>query len=176
MSETSNEHRKAAQGQVNFAIVTVSTSRYASKERGQAYTDVSADIASRLLTEAGHRVVEKVLVSDDLEMLRSNLTSLGRNPAVEVIITLGGTGIAPTDVTIEAAKSLLTKELPGFGEIFRKLSYEQIGSAAILTRCIAGTIREKCIFCLPGSPQAVETAIKQLVIPEVGHILAHARR
>jgi len=175
MSETSKEHRKRAPRQVNFAILTISTSRYTKKEKGQDFTDPSADLASGLLASAGHLVIEKELVSDDLKMLRSSLTHLSENPLVQSIITLGGTGITPTDVTIEAVSPLFDKELPGFGEIFRRLSYDQIGTATILTRCTAGLIRGKCVFCLPGSPQAVETALKALVIPEIGHILAHAR-
>jgi molybdenum cofactor biosynthesis protein B len=175
MSETSKEHRKGAPKQVNFVILTISTSRYTKKETGQDFTNPSADLASSLLMAAGHLVIEKELVSDDLIMLRSSLTRLSENPLVQSIITLGGTGITPTDVTIEAVSPLFDKELPGFGEIFRKLSYDQIGTATILTRCTAGLIRGKCVFCLPGSPQAVETALKALVIPEIGHILAHAR-
>ncbi|MEM2094246.1 MAG: molybdopterin-binding protein [Candidatus Bathyarchaeia archaeon] len=176
MSETSIEHKKTSQGRVNFALVTVSTSRYAQMQRGEAFSDVSAETASRLLAEAGHSVVEKLIVSDDIQMVRSAIRRLSENPIVEAIITIGGTGITSTDITIEAVSPLLSKELPGFGELFRNISYKQIGSAAILTRCIAATIRDKCIFCLPGSPQAVENAVRALIIPEVGHILAHARR
>ena len=175
MSETSKEHKKTSPRQVNFAILTVSTSRYTKREKGQAFTDVSGDVASSLLMAAGHLIVERELVSDDLEMLRSNLAHLSEKPLVQSIITLGGTGITPTDVTIEAISPLFDKELLGFGEIFRRLSYDQIGTATILTRCTAGLIGGKCVFCLPGSPQAVETALKALVIPEIGHILAHAR-
>ena len=175
MSETSREHKRTAPTQVRFAILTVSTSRYEKKESRQTYTDVSADLASRLLTAAGHFVVSKRLVSDDLPMIRASLTQLVEDPQIQAILTFGGTGITPTDVTIESVLPIVEKELPGFGEIFRRLSYEQIGTAAILTRCTAGLIRGKCVFCIPGSPQAVETALTALVIPEIGHVLAHAR-
>ena len=175
MSETSKEHKKTAPRQVNFAIVTVSTSRYAKNESGQTYTDASADLASNLLKAAGHFVLSKRLVSDDLPMIRSSLTQLVEDPQIQAILTFGGTGVTPTDVTIESVLPLIEKELPGFGEIFRRLSYDQIGTAAILTRCTAGLIRGKCVFCIPGSPQAVETALTTLIIPEIGHVLAHAR-
>jgi molybdenum cofactor biosynthesis protein B len=94
---------------------------------------------------------------------------------VEAVVSLGGTGITISDVTIETVRPMLDKELEGFGEAFRRLSYDQIGTAAILTRSTAGVIGGKAIFCLPGSPNAVETAIKALILPEIGHILAHAR-
>ncbi len=174
MSETSREHKKTAPKQVRFAILTVSTSRHERRERGETYTDISTNLATRLLTTVGHQIVSKRLVSDDLTMIQTSLSQLLEDPQTQVIVTLGGTGITPTDVTIESVQPMIEKELPGFGEIFRRLSYDQIGTAAILTRCTAGLVRGKCVFCIPGSPQAVETALTALVIPEIGHILAHA--
>jgi len=94
---------------------------------------------------------------------------------VDAIITCGGTGIGAKDVTIEAVKPLLEKEVEGFGEIFRLISYEQISSAAMLTRALAGVSRKKVIFCIPGSPQSVAPSLEKLILPEVGHILKHAR-
>jgi len=94
---------------------------------------------------------------------------------VDAIVTCGGTGIGPTDVTIETVQPLLEKEILGFGEIFRTLGYEQIGSAVILTRALAGVSRGKVVFCIPGSPQAVSLCLKKLILPEVGHIVKHAR-
>jgi molybdenum cofactor biosynthesis protein B len=145
------------------------------KKEGKPYTDESAELASRLLLESGHKVVYMILVSDDALMIRESLTTLLENPDVEAVISCGGTGITCSDITIETVSPILEKELPGFGEIFRRISYDLIGSSAILTRCIAGTVKGKAVFCLPGSPQAVEIALRTLIIPEVGHILAHAR-
>ena len=175
MSETSREHKRTAPKQVRFAILTVSTSRYEERESGQTYTDVSADLASRLLTAAGHFIVGKRLVSDDLPMIRASLTELVKDPQVQAILTFGGTGITPTDVTIESVKKLIEKEVTGFGEIFRNISFQRIGTAALLSRALAGIVREKPVFCLPGSPQSIELGLKELILPEIGHMLKHIR-
>jgi len=176
LSETSREHKEKAPRYVRFALLTISTSRYNLKQKGESFTDASADLASRILRSSGHEVTVKEVVSDDAEMIRESLERLVSDVQVEAIISMGGTGITPTDVTIETVTPLLEKELEGFGEAFRRLSYGQIGTAAILTRCTAGVIRGRAVFCLPGSPQAVETALKELIVPEVGHILAHIRQ
>jgi molybdenum cofactor biosynthesis protein B len=94
---------------------------------------------------------------------------------VDAVITCGGTGISPSDVTIETVELLLDKQLSGFGEIFRWLSYDEIGSAAVMTRAMAGVAKGKVVFCLPGSPQAVRLCVERLILPEVGHIILHAR-
>ncbi|MCW4020201.1 MAG: molybdopterin-binding protein, partial [Candidatus Bathyarchaeota archaeon] len=93
----------------------------------------------------------------------------------DAVITSGGTGISPTDVTIEAVQPLLEKELHGFGELFRTISYKKIGSAAVLTRAIAGVAKGKIVFCLPGSPQSVSLALEELILTEAGHIMKHTR-
>jgi len=94
---------------------------------------------------------------------------------VDAIITCGGTGINPSDVTIETLEPILEKELPGFGELFRHLSYQEIGSAAVMTRAVAGVAKGKVIFCLPGSPNAAKLCLEKLILPETGHIILHAR-
>ena len=176
MSETSREHKEKAPRRVRFALLTISTSRYNLKVKGESFTDASADAANSILSSSGHEVVLREVVSDDSSMIREGLDRLVSDARVEAVVSMGGTGITPTDVTIETVRPLLEKELEGFGETFRRLSYDQIGGAAILTRCTAGVIKGKVVFCLPGSPQAVETAFKELIVPEVGHILAHARQ
>jgi len=176
LSETSREHKEKAPKHVRFALLTISTSRYNLKVKGELFTDASADLAARILTDSGHEVAIREVVSDDAEMIRGSLGRLTSDVQVGAVVSMGGTGIAPTDVTIETVTPLLEKELEGFGEAFRRLSYDQIGTAAVLTRCTAGVIRGRAVFCLPGSPQAVETALKELIIPEVGHILAHVRQ
>lgn len=158
-----------------MALVTISTSRYDQKVRGIAFADASADVAANALTEAGHTITRREVISDDASMIRESVARLTSDALVEAVVSLGGTGITISDVTIETVRPMLDKELEGFGEAFRRLSYDQIGTAAILTRSTAGVIGGKAIFCLPGSPNAVETAIKALILPEIGHILAHAR-
>jgi molybdenum cofactor biosynthesis protein B len=107
-------------------------------------------------------------------LIREGVEKALKTDNVDAVITCGGTGISRTDVTIEAIGILLEKEIPGFGEMLRNLSHKKIGSAAILTRAIAGVSHGKAIFCLPGSPHAVSLGVNKLVLPEVGHILFHA--
>jgi molybdenum cofactor biosynthesis protein B len=108
-------------------------------------------------------------------MIQQTVIKAVKSRKTDAIITTGGTGISPTDVTIEAIQPLLDKEIPGFGQLFRTISYEKIGSPAVLTRALAGTVRGKVIFCLPGSPQSVSLALETLILPEAAHILKHAR-
>lgn len=176
MSETSREHKEKAPRHVRFALLTISTSRYNLKQKGEPYTDASADLATRILAASGHEVIVKETISDDAEIIRESLDRLSSDVRVEAVVSMGGTGITPTDVTIETVTPMLEKQLEGFGEAFRRLSHDRIGTAAILTRSTAGIMRGRAVFCLPGSPQAVETALRELIVPEVGHILAHARQ
>lgn len=176
MSETSNEHKERALKHVRFALLTISTSRYYKKMKGEPIYDVSADIAADILKKSGHKVTVREVVSDDPNMIGGSLRKLISDSRVDAVVSIGGTGITSTDVTIETVAPMLEKELNGFGEAFRRFSYDKIGTSAILTRCTAGLISRKGVFCLPGSPQAVETALKDLIVPEVGHILAHAQQ
>jgi molybdenum cofactor biosynthesis protein B len=175
LSKTSQEHEEKALKQVRFGLLTISTSRYDKKKRGAPFTDASAEVAERILTASGHKVVIRKVVSDDSEMIQEGICQMVSVCEVDAVLGMGGTGITPTDVTVETVAPLFEKELQGFGEAFRRISYDEIGGAAIVSRCIAGIMRGKVVFCLPGSPQAVETALEKLIVPEVGHILVHAR-
>lgn len=175
MSKTTAEHRAQAPSSLNFALITVSTSRYREIEVGKKVENLSGDLAIKLIEEAGYNIVYNDLVSDDEDLIRKSLEKAAEVSGVDVIITFGGTGVTKKDITIETITPLLDKDLPGFGEIFRKLSYESVGSAAIITRASAGLMRDRVVFCLPGSPQAVEMALKSLIIPEAAHIVKHAR-
>jgi molybdenum cofactor biosynthesis protein B len=108
-------------------------------------------------------------------MISRSMKEVVRHAEVDAAIFCGGTGIAPSDITIETVTPFLDKLLPGFGEIFRHLSYDEIGSAAILSRAIAGIAQGKAVFCLPGSPNAVQLCLSKLIIPEAGHLIKHAR-
>jgi len=175
MSETAAEHKAEAQRQLNFAVIVCSTSRYEKTSKTGRMDDVSGDLIVKMLRENGHRVTMRRVIPDDKEQIQRVLMRALKSRKVDVIIFSGGTGVSPNDVTIEAVKPMLEKEIPGFGEIFRFLSYKKIGSAAILTRALAGTCRGKAIFCLPGSPNSVSLALEKLIIPEAGHIIKHAR-
>jgi len=175
MSETSIRHKAEAPKRINFALLVCSTSRYEKLSKGEPFEDLSGNLIIQKLRENGHKVVVRKILPDDKDAIQKNIMKLLKSRKVDVIITCGGTGISPRDTTIEAVRPILEKEVEGFGEIFRLISYEKIGSAAILTRAIAGISRGKVIFCIPGSPQAVSLALERLILPETGHILKHAR-
>jgi len=172
---TSHElHRRRAPKKVNVAIVTVSTSRYEQKMRGEDYTDESGDILANGMLAKGYDVVCRELIRDDIGQIRSVLLALLNRNDVDAILFCGGTGITKTDLTIEAVEPYLEKRLDGFAEIFRMLSYQRVGSAAILSRAIAGIAREKLVVCMPGSPDAAKTAL-ELLADELPHIIYMAR-
>ncbi len=157
-----------------IAIVSVSTSRFGKYGVLRGVESIPDDDESgKLIAENFDEVVDYVLVPDDVERIRwAVVTTLEK---ADVCIITGGTGVSPEDVTIEAVKPLLTKELEGFGEIFRMLSYEEIGASAILSRAIAGLINEKAVFCLPGSKKAVKLGLN-LINSILRHLLSHARK
>lgn len=175
MSETTWRHKAEAPSILGFAIIVVSTSRFRELELGRRVDDPSGDLIVQMLQRHGHLIALRRIVPDDSSMIEQSLKEALKSKDVDAVIMCGGTGITPTDVTIETVGPLLQKELPGFGEVFRRISYDIIGSAAILTRAIAGVVNGKVVFCLPGSPQAAELAIENLILPELGHIIKHAR-
>jgi molybdenum cofactor biosynthesis protein B len=151
-------------------VITVSDSR-------TEETDESGPLARRLLEGAGHSVVEAKLFRNDETAVRDAVGQYSARPDVDVIVLSGGTGLGSRDRTIEAIRPLLERELPGFGELFRMVSYnEQIGTAALLTRALAGISQRTLIVSLPGSRAAVELALTKLLIPELRHILREMQR
>ncbi len=158
------EHKKKSTDSANVAVITLSTSR-------ALENDKSGDVIQQLLEEKGHAVSIRRVIPDSRNILRATLRELAREKKVHAIITTGGTGLAPTDVTIEAVRGMLDKELPGFNSLFMMLSYPQVKSASMLSRALAGTLKGKIIFCLPGSPRACKLATESLILPELAHIL-----
>jgi len=158
------QHREKSSSHAAVAIITLSSSRSIS-------TDRSGDIIQNLLEDGGHRVPVRRLIPDSRSILRATLRELTRDKGIDAVITTGGTGLAPMAVTIEAVRGMLDKELPGFNALFMLLSYRQVKSAAMLSRALAGAIKGKGIFCLPGSPRACKLALESLILPELGHIL-----
>ena len=175
MSESTKKHKAAAPKQLNFAVFVCSTSRYQAVQEGKKIDDVSGDIIDALLKIAGHRVLLKKIIADDKSMIEDAVTSVLNYAELDAAIFCGGTGIAPKDVTIETVSPFLEKTLPGFGEIFRRLSYDKVGSAAVLSRAVAGVAKGKVFFCIPGSPDAVRVSVEMLILPEAPHIVRHAR-
>ena len=151
--------------QVNFAIITISDSR-------TVKTDKSGQYITDFLTDKGHKVVIREIVPDEKATIRTKVLNLTENDQIDIIITTGGTGITKRDVTPEAIKPLITKEIPGFGETFRVLSFAEIGTNGLLSRVFAGTIGTTAVFALPGSVNACSLAAEKLIEPMVGHLMA----
>lgn len=146
-------------------IFTISDSRDEKSDR-------SGLMIRQFLNDEGHKVIGKKIIPDDQEMIKTEIEAACANEEVDIVLTNGGTGIAYRDVTIETVERMFDKHIPGFGELFRMLSYkEDIGSSAIMSRATAGLINHKAVFSLPGSSGAVQLAMKKLIIPELSHIL-----
>lgn len=175
MSKTSQGHKKKASKKFRFAVIMCSTSRYSDSKAVKSVTDESGDLIVKLVENDGHSVMSRDLIPDDKKLIEDSVNTALQSRKIDAIIISGGTGITRSDVTIETIAPLLEKQLPGFGELFRSLSYDEIGSAAIMTRAIAGVVQRKVVFCIPGSPNAVKICIEKLILPEVGHIILHAR-
>jgi molybdopterin adenylyltransferase len=175
MSESVKKHKAQAPATLRFGIFTVSTSRYHQSEKHQEMEDVSGKIIGDSLRNSGHQIALKQLIPDDPLLIKKSLEQVLASPEVDAAIFCGGTGVAQSDVTIETVMPFLQKVLPGFGEIFRRLSYDEIGSSAVLSRATAGVTNGKVFFCLPGSPNAVRLCMEKLILPETAHIVKHAR-
>jgi molybdenum cofactor biosynthesis protein B len=160
-------HRKDAPKNLRCVVLTISDTRTPA-------TDTSGDAIVEALTTAGHQVVGRQIVRDEPSLVRDFVRK--HAPEAQVIVTTGGTGITSRDTTFEAISGLLEKTLDGFGELFRMLSYDEIGSAAMMTRACAGTIGRTIVFALPGSHQAVVLAMNKLILPEIGHVVRELSR
>jgi len=156
-------HHAADRAGVRCLVVTVSDTRTLADDR-------SGDRACAILRESGHEIHEREIVRDDRHAIAAVIRAAAANPAIDAIVLTGGTGLAPRDVTHEAVADLLERRIDGFGELFRMLSFEEIGSAAMLSRAIAGTLGRTAVFALPGSTAAVELGVRRLVAPELGHL------
>ena len=160
---TATPHPDPPASKVTCGVITVSDSR-------TPETDTSGELICRLLLEAGHQVGEYKIIKDEPDQIEGNLCQLGEQKNINAIILNGGTGIAPRDTTYDALEKLLEKTLPGFGELFRILSYQEIGSRAMASRAVAGVYQNKLIFSLPGSSGAVKLGMAKLILPEIIHL------
>jgi len=165
---THHPHPDAPGMTVSCAVITVSDTRTRD-------TDRSGQLIQQLLSETGHTIGFYTLVKDEPDQIRSQMQTLSDRSDLDALIFNGGTGIAPRDTTYDAIEGLLEKTLPGFGEIFRTLSYAEIGSRAIASRAIAGVYRGKLIFSVPGSSNAVKLALEKLILPELVHLVSQLR-
>jgi molybdenum cofactor biosynthesis protein B len=141
-----------------------------------AETDVGGRLVAELLQSAGHQVVDRRIVRDEPDEVRAAVLQLAAQSDVDAVLLTGGTGLSRRDRTFETVSALIDKPLPGYGELFRWLSYQQIGPAAMLSRAVAGLHGQLAVFTMPGSPGAVRLAMERLILPELGHVVREARR
>ena len=169
MSESVEKHRKASPEWVRVAVLTISDTR-------TPETDTGGNAIVELVGEAGHEVSRREIVEDDAPRIEVVLQEFLADANVDAVITTGGTGISARDTTYEVVSRLIDKKLDGFGELFRMLSYEEIGAAAILSRAVAGASGAKFVACLPGSTNAVRLAMEKLLVPEIPHVVFELRK
>ncbi len=168
-SEAVRQHREAAPETVRVAILTISDTRTPENDTG-------GDTIQELIEKAGHEVIIRAIVHDNARFIRNKLVGFLARSDVDAVITTGGTGISRRDTTYEVAERMIEKKLDGFGEIFRMLSYEEVGAAAMLSRAIAGSAGGKFLACLPGSRNAVRLAMEKLLVPEMAHVVFELKR
>lgn len=161
------EHRRDAPAAIRCFVLTISDTRTEAN-------DTSGKAIVSALEDAGHHLAGRSLVRDEPSMVRNIVLEQARS--VEVVITTGGTGLTSRDSTYEAISGLLDKRIDGFGELFRMLSFAEIGAAAMMSRACAGTVGRTAVFSLPGSENAVRLALTKLILPELGHVVRELRR
>ncbi len=169
MSQTVAEHRRESPQGVACAVITVSDTRTLETDRG-------GPLVVELLEAAGHRCLSREIVPDDAGRIRAVIEEIAGRGDTDAILLTGGTGVAHRDQTFETISSLLTKPLPGYGELFRMLSYQEIGPAAMLSRAIGGLCGRTVVLTMPGSPAAVRLAMEKLIAPELSHLVHEARK
>lgn len=165
-----SHHHHEKKVSVNCFVVTISDTR-------ELATDKSGDFIEQYVTEHGHKVVERRIIEDETDQITKVVEEGADRDDVDVVLMTGGTGISKRDVTIETVEELFAKEITGFGELFRMLSYtEDIGSAAIMSRATAGVVEDTAVFAMPGSSGAVKLAMEKLILPELAHIYFELRK
>ena len=163
------EHKANAPHAIGCFVLTISDSK-------TPETDTSGALIRERLVGAGHTVVGQAIVHDEPAQVTALIRKGCADPAIEAFILTGGTGVTSRDSTFEAVEALLDKRLTGFGELFRMLSYEEVGAAAMLSRAQGGVVQGRALFSLPGSPNACRLALEKLILPELGHVLREVRR
>ncbi len=163
------EHKEKAPRSVNCAVLTISDTR-------TEQDDESGKLIRQRLNDNGHRVMSYAILKNEADSIEKKIHELLRQEELQVIITSGGTGVSHRDITVETICPILEKKLDGFGELFRFLSYQEIGTASMMSRAMAGVIGGKVILCFPGSPGAAKLAMDKIILPEIGHLVREATR
>jgi molybdenum cofactor biosynthesis protein B len=169
VSESVEKHREASPEKIRVAVLTISDTR-------TPETDTGGNVIVELMQGAGHEISHREIVKDDAPRIEVVLQELLADAGVDAVITTGGTGISARDTTYEVVSRRIDKKLDGFGELFRVLSYEEIGAAAMLSRAVAGASGSKFLACLPGSSNAVRLAVEKLLVPEISHLVFELRK
>jgi molybdenum cofactor biosynthesis protein B len=164
-----HEHKRLENKAVGCAVLVTSDSR-------TEETDESGKLIKQRLQDKGHKVVYYTILKNDAAILKNKIVELIQQEEVQVIITSGGTGLSHKDVTVDTVQAILEKSLDGFGELFRQLTYQELGTASIMSRATAGVIRGKIIICFPGSLGAATLAMDKIILPEIGHLVREATR
>ncbi len=160
---------------IKYSLVITSDNIYSKIIKNEKFEDLSGKIAEDIIINSGNIIIEKIYLPNDLKTIREKVETMINNPEIDVIIVSGGTGISRKDVSIEAISPIFEKVLPGFGELFRFLSYNEIGTSAIASRATAGIKNNKLIFLLPGSPDAIKLALEKIIISEAPHLIKMIR-
>jgi molybdenum cofactor biosynthesis protein B len=163
------EHRRDQKAEAVVALMITSDTR-------TPENDETGKTAIQLLEEAGHQVAAYVIVENDAPKIEETFKGFAKDERIQVIITSGGTGIGSKDMTVDTVSPLFDKELPGFGELFRRFSFDEIGEAAMYSRATAGVVGRTLVFCLPGSRGAMKTALNKIILPGLGHMLWEVKR
>ena len=163
------EHKQKSPKSVSCTVLTISDTR-------TEQDDESGRLIRQTLSENGHRVISHCILKNEADSIKGKIHELLKEEELQVIIATGGTGVSHKDITTDTIAPILEKKLNGFGELFRFLTYNDIGTASIMSRAIAGVIEGKVIFCLPGSPEAINLAMDKIILPEIGHLVREATR
>ncbi len=169
MNDSVATHRAQSPSSLRIAVLTVSDTR-------SLETDTSGALIVSRVCAAGHGIAARAIVADEPDRMRPLLIDWRDRPEIDAVLVTGGTGVSPRDRTFETVSALLTRTLPGYGELFRMLSYAEIGPAAMLSRAVGGLMEDTPLFVMPGSRGAVELAVDKLILPELGHLLGQVRR
>ena len=169
MSSAAEGHKADAPSTLRCAVVTVSDTR-------TLKTDTGGQLVMDLLSEAGHVVVCREIIPDEPDAMTRLLQAWRDDDEVDAVLMTGGTGISSRDQTYETVTQMVTRPLPGYGELLRMLSYQQVGAAAMLSRATAGLMHQTVLLTMPGSPGAVDLAMRKIILPELGHLVREARR
>jgi molybdenum cofactor biosynthesis protein B len=164
-----HEHKRLEVKNINCAVLIISDSR-------TEENDESGNLIKQRLVDKGHHVAFYTILKNDAQTIKNNITALLKQDKVQVIITSGGTGLSKRDVTVDTIQPMLEKKLDGFGELFRNLTYQELGTGSIMSRAIAGVANAKVIICIPGSLGAATLAMDKIILPELGHLVREATR